>query len=28
MNSCDTGKYLDAQYAGTKSVLAEAGFEK
>jgi len=28
MNRRNTGKYLDAQYAGTKSVLAEAGFEK
>jgi len=28
MNSRDTGSYLDAQYAGLKSVLAELGFAK
>lgn len=28
MNSRDTGKYLDAQYVGLKSVLAEVGFAK
>ena len=28
MNSRDTGSYLDAQYAGLKSVLAEVGFAK